>query len=195
MSIGFALWLGMLPALAQNSGSHNSSSNPAPPPSQAPSAYVIGPDDVLLVSVWQEKELTNTLPVRPDGKISLPLVNDVQAAGLTPPQLADSITQMLKKYITDPRVTVSVMQMNSQRIYVMGEVQRTGPITLLPGMTVLQALASAGLTQFSNTKGMYILRTEHASQQKIPINYKKLVKGEAVDENLSLRPGDTIVVP
>jgi polysaccharide export outer membrane protein len=127
--------------------------------------------------------------------ISLPLLGDVQAAGLTPSQLAASITEKLKKYVTDPRVTVVVTQMNSQRIYVMGEVQHTGAMNLLPGMTVLQALASAGFTQFANTKGIYLLRNVRGEQQKIPINYRKLVKGESMDQNLSLRPGDTIVVP
>lgn len=192
--IALVLWLGVVRTFAQSSGSANPAPPPAPP-SQAPSTYVIGPDDVLHITVWKEQDLTNTLPVRPDGKISLPLLNDVQAAGLTPPQLADSITEKLKKYITDPHVTVDVMQMNSQRIYVMGEVAHSGPMTLLPGMTVLQAIAGAGLTQFSSTKGIYILRNDHGVQQKIPVPYKKLVKGEAIDQNLTLRPGDTIVVP
>lgn len=189
--VGFVLSLAALPAWSQASAP----SKAPDPASQVPSTYVIGADDVLYVSVWKEPDLTNTLPVRPDGKISLPLLNDVQAAGLTPTQLAESITEKLKKYITDPHVTVVVTQMNSQRIYVMGEVQHTGAMTLLPGMTVLQALASAGFTQFANTKGIYLLRTEHGTQQKIPINYKKLVKGEEMDQNLKLRPGDTIVVP
>jgi len=127
--------------------------------------------------------------------ISLPLLADVEAAGHTPTQLADAITAKLKKYVTDPHVTVVVTQMNSQRFYVMGEVQHTGSMNLLPGMTVLQALASAGFTQFANTKGIYVLRNVRGVQQKIPVNYRKLVKGENIDQNLTLRPGDTIVVP
>jgi polysaccharide export outer membrane protein len=157
--------------------------------------YVIGADDVLHISVWKETDLTNTLPVRPDGKISMPLLNDVQAAGLTPMQLANSLTEKLKKFIADPRVTVVVTQMNSQRIYVLGEVTHTGAMTLTPNMTVLQAIASAGFTQFANTKGIYVLRTEGGKQQKFPFNYKQVVKGEAMDENIELKPGDTIVVP
>jgi polysaccharide export outer membrane protein len=157
--------------------------------------YVIGADDTLHVSVWKEPDLTATLPVRPDGKISLPLLNDVQAAGLTPMQLAASLTEKLKKYLADPRVTVVVTQMNSQRIYVTGEVQHTGAMSLLPNMTVLQALASAGFTQFANTKGIYVLRFENGKQQKIAVNYKQLVKGEAMGQNILLKPGDTIVVP
>jgi|SRR5262252_6244507 len=165
------------------------------PVSVSPPEYIIGADDVLQVSVWKEPDLTNTLPVRPDGKISLPLLNDVQAAGLTPMQLAGSITERLKKFVGDPRVTIVVTQMNSQRIYVLGEVLRTGPINLLPNMSVLQALATSGFTQFANTKGIYILRSENGKQQKIPFNYKQVVKGEAMEQNLTLKPGDTIVVP
>jgi polysaccharide export outer membrane protein len=134
-----------------------------------------------------------TLPVRPDGQISMPLLNDVQAAGLTPMQLAASLTEKLKKYVTDPRVTVVVTAMNSQRIYVLGEVLHSGAMPLTPNMTVLQALATAGFTQFANTKGIYILRAEAGKQQKIPVNYKQLIKGNA--PNISLKPADTIVVP
>jgi polysaccharide biosynthesis/export protein len=157
--------------------------------------YVIGPQDVLHVAVWKENDLTATLPVRPDGKISLPLLNDVQASGLTPEQLKDSITEKLKKYIADPRVTVVVTEINSKRVYMLGEVLHAGAMPMLPGMTVLQALSSAGLNQFANTKRIYLLRTENGKQVKMPVNYRKIVKGEMVDENYVLRPGDTIVVP
>ena len=139
--------------------------------------------------------MTATLPVRPDGKISLPLLNDVQAAGLTPMQLADSLTARLKKYVADPRVTVVVTQINSKRVYLVGEVLHPGPLPMLPNMTVLQALASAGFTQFANTKGIYVLRTDNGRQQKMPVNYRQLIKGDAVDQNIMLKPGDTIVVP
>ena len=156
---------------------------------------MIGREDSLHVAVWKEPELTATLPVRPDGMISLPLLNDVQAAGLTPMQLAASISDKLKKYVSDPRVTVVVTAMNSQRIYMLGEVTHTGAMPLIPNMTVLQALASAGFTQFANTKGIYILRTENGKQQKIPFNYKQVIKGESMEQNIPLKPGDTIVVP
>src|SRR5215475_8783841 len=141
------------------------------------SDYVIGADDTLHISVWKEPDLTETLPVRPDGKISMPLLNDVTAAGLTPLQLKDTITEKLKKYISDPRVTVVVTGMNSRRVFVTGEVSHTGPMTLLPHMTMLQALAQAGFTQFANPKAIYLLRTENGKQQKIPFNYKEVVKG------------------
>jgi len=139
--------------------------------------------------------MTVTLPVRPDGKISMPLLDDVQAAGLTPMQLAASIKEKLKKYIADPRVTVVVTAMNSQRIYVLGEVTHTGSMALLPHMTVLQALSSAGFTQFANLKGIYLLRTENGQQTKIRFNYKDVVKGKDTEQNIQLKPGDTIVVP
>lgn len=157
--------------------------------------YVIGADDTLHISVWKEPDLTNTLPVRPDGKISMPLLNDVQAAGLTPMQLASSLTEKLKKYLADPRVTVVVTQMNSQRVYILGEVLHSGAIPLLPNMTVLQALATAGFTQFANTKNIYVLRTVNGKQQKMPFNYKQAMKGDTVAQNINLKPGDTIVVP
>jgi polysaccharide biosynthesis/export protein len=167
----------------------------AEPVSVAGPDYVIGADDTLHVSVWKEPDLTSTLPVRPDGKISLPLLNDVQAAGLTPMQLANSLTEKLKKYLADPRVTIVVTQMNSQRIYATGEVLHTGSMNLLPNMTILQALSSVGFSQFANTKGIYVLRTVNGKQQKISINYKQLIKGDAMDQNIVLKPGDTIVVP
>jgi polysaccharide export outer membrane protein len=157
--------------------------------------YVIGPEDVLHIAVWKENDLTATLPVRPDGKISLPLLDDVQAAGLTPKQLADSVTEKLRKYIADPRVTVVVTAINSKRIYLLGEVTHAGAMPMLPNMTVLQALSSAGLNQFANTKRIYILRTENGKQKKLPVPYRKLVKGEDIEQNYILQPGDTIVVP
>ncbi len=159
------------------------------------SDYIIGADDTLHISVWKEPDLTETLPVRPDGKISMPLLNDVTAAGLTPLQLRDTITERLKKYIADPRVTVVVTGMNSRRVFVTGEVTHTGPMTLLPHMTVLQALAQAGFTQFANPKAIYLLRTDNGKQQKIPFNYKEVVKGNRPEQNIMLKPGDTIVVP
>jgi len=161
----------------------------------APSDYVIGADDTLRISVWKEPDLSEILPVRPDGKISMPLLNDIPAAGLTPLQLKDSITEKLKKFIADPRVTVVVTAMNSQRVFVSGEVLHSGPIPLLPHMTVLQALSQAGFNQFANLKGIYLLRTENGKQEKIPFNYKEVIKGNRPEQNIVLKPGDTVVVP
>jgi len=156
--------------------------------------YVIGPQDVLDISVWKEDQLTKTVPVRPDGKISMPLLNDVQAAGLTPTQLAGQITESLKKFVTDPQVTIIVREINSQRVYMLGEVARAGAYPLLPNMTVLQALSSAGgFTQFANVKKIYVLRVENGKQEKFPFNYKHAL--ESPDQNILLKAGDTIVVP
>lgn len=158
--------------------------------------YVIGPQDIVDISVWKEPDLSKSVPVRPDGKISLPLLNDVQAAGLTPVQLGAQITSSLAKYMTNPQVTVIVSQVNSQRIYILGEVTRAGGYTLLPEMTVLQALSDAGgFTAFANSKKVYVLRQSNGKQQKIPFNYKDVVTGKDPSQNITLQPGDTIIVP
>ncbi len=158
--------------------------------------YKIGAEDMLTVNVWKEPEISRSVPVRPDGKISLPLLNDVQAEGLTPQQLAASIRDGLKKFISEPEVTVIVTAANSQRYYVLGEVSHPGPFPLSRGMTVLQGLANAGaFTQFANEKGIYILRSEGGKQVRHPFNYKAVIKGQNQEQNIDLKPGDTIVVP
>jgi polysaccharide export outer membrane protein len=160
------------------------------------STYVIGPQDVIDVNVWKEPDVSRTVPVRPDGKISLPLLNDVQAAGLEPMQLQAVIKAGLKKFISDPQVTVIVTQINSTRIYVLGEVARPGPFPMLPNMTVLQALSSAGgFSQFAKLGAIYVLRTENGRQVTFPFNYKEVVRGRRPEQNITLKPGDTVVVP
>ena len=158
--------------------------------------YKIGPQDVLKVDVWREDQLTRTVPVRPDGKITLPLLNDVQAAGLTPMELAGSIREELKNYINNPQVTVSVSEINSRRVYVNGEVTRPGAFPLLPQMTVLQALSSSGgFTQFARVKSIYVLRSQNGHKVKLPFNYKSAINGKNAEQDLELQPGDVIVVP
>src|SRR5215510_5818946 len=170
---------------------------PASPPVRTAgtdASYRIGPQDVLRIDVWKETEISRSVPVRPDGKISLPLLNDVQAAGLTAMELAKVITEGLKKFINSPQVTVTVTEINSRRVYVTGEVTRPGAYPLLPNMTALQALTSAGgFTQFSNPKKIYVLRNEGGKQVKHPFNYKAVLDGK--QDDLPLLPGDTIVVP
>jgi polysaccharide biosynthesis/export protein len=197
-ALGF--WPPQLQAQADANAGSAQTEKPAPPEAKPaeqflPPDYVIGPDDTLHITVWKEPDMSATLPVRSDGKISLPLLDDVQAAGMTPLQLKDSIKEKLKKYISDPRVTVVVTAMNSRRIFVTGEVTHTGAMALLPNMTMLQALATSGFTQFANLKGIYLLRTENGQQVKLPFNYKEVVKGRHPEENIMLKPGDTIVVP
>jgi polysaccharide export outer membrane protein len=158
--------------------------------------YKIGAQDVLRIDVWKEDQLTRTVPVRPDGKITLPLLNDVQAIGLTSMQLAAVIAEGLKKFITNPQVTVTVAEINSRRVYVTGEVTRPGAFPLLPNMTVLQALSSSGsFTQFARSKRIYVLRTQDGKQTKIPFNYNDVVSGKRPEQNVALQPGDVIVVP
>jgi polysaccharide export outer membrane protein len=160
-------------------------------------AYKIGPQDIVRIDVWKEPEVSRGgLPVRPDGKISLPLLNDVQAAGLSPLELSNVISEGLKKFMNNPQVTVTVVDINSRRVFVTGEVSRPGAFPLLPNMTVLQALTTAGaFTQFARTKGIYVLRNEGGKQVKYPFNYKDVIKGNHPEQNIELRSGDIIVVP
>ena len=205
MKLALLIGMGLLAVsmLAQTSGADKTDADKTDKPAatvQVPEAasdsdYLIGADDTLRISVWKEPDLSEILPVRPDGKISMPLLNDIPAAGLTPLQLKDSITDKLKKFIADPRVTVVVQAMNSRRIFVSGEVVHTGPMALLPHMTMLQALSQAGFTQFANLKNIYLLRTENGKQEKIAFNYKEVVKGNHPEQNIVLKPGDTVVVP
>jgi polysaccharide export outer membrane protein len=203
------LWIGILvaayqvPARAQG----NAETKPAPQGAQSATGaltkpatndpnYVIGPQDVIEINVWKEAELTRSVPVRPDGKISMPLLNDVQAGGLTPMQLTAQISAALKKFISDPQVTVVVTQINSQRIFIIGEVTRPGAFPLVPGMTVLEALSSAGgFTMFANVKKIYLLRNVNGKQEKYPFNYNDVIRGKTTEGNVPVKAGDTIVVP
>jgi polysaccharide biosynthesis/export protein len=170
-------------------------------PSQAstapvPDTYVIAPEDELEIDVWKEPEISRKVPVRPDGKISIALLNDVQAAGLTATELAGHIEEGLKKFITNPQVTVIVTTVNSQRVYILGEVNHPGVLPLLPNMTVLEAISTAGgFTQYANTKGVYVLRHEGGKQVKFEFNYRQVVKGQDIAQNIALIPGDQIIVP
>jgi polysaccharide export outer membrane protein len=158
--------------------------------------YVIGPEDELIISVWKEPDISRSVPVRPDGKISLALLNDVQATGRTPMQLGSDITEKLKNFISEPQVTVIVTKINSQRIFVVGEVPRTGSYTLLPNMTAVDAISSAGgFTPFAKRTKIYILRKENGKMTSIPFNYKEVVKNRKSDQDVVLKPGDRIVVP
>jgi len=165
-------------------------------PATTDQEYYIGPQDVVQIDVWKEPEITRTIPVRPDGKISLPLLNDVQAAGLTAMQLAGRIREGLTKYLNNPQVTVTVTLINSRRVFVTGEVARSGVLPLLPSMTVLQALSAAGgLTQFAREKKIYIVRTVDGKQVSYPFDYKGALSGKHPETNILLQAGDMIVVP
>jgi polysaccharide export outer membrane protein len=161
----------------------------------AASNYIIGASDVLNVTVWKDPTFSGTVLVRPDGMISIPLLGDIQAAGSTPIQLKEVIAAKLRKYIQDPQVSVVLTQVNSKKIYLLGEVGKKGPVDMTPGMTLLEAISSGGgLTDYAKSRKIYILRDENGKQQKIPVDYKNALKGNSA-LNVVLRPGDTIVVP
>jgi len=173
-------------------GEINSTASPA----TTNPAYVIDPEDVLDINVWKEPDMTRIVPVRPDGKISLPLIDDVQAAGWTPQQLASAVTEKLRKFVTEPQVAVIVTAINSQRVFVVGEVLRAGAFPLIPGMTVLQALASAGgFTTFADVKKIHVMRLVNGKHTWTPFNYREVLKGDKSDRNIKLEPVDTVVVP
>jgi polysaccharide export outer membrane protein len=157
--------------------------------------YVIGAEDSLKIEVWKEPQLSTTLTVRPDGKISLPLIDDIMAAGFTPMQLKDDIAARLSKFVTDPVVSVSVLGVNSKHVFMIGQIGHVGMVQLTPGMTILQAIASAGgIAPYANGKKIYILRGDPTKPQKIFFDYTKaLKKGDM--QGVTLLPGDTIVFP
>jgi polysaccharide biosynthesis/export protein len=171
-----------------------------PPPTVAPvspKGYVIGAEDILTVNVWKEQEMSRQVPVRPDGMISLPLLGDVKASGLTPLQLQDQLTTDLKKFISDPEVTIIVNQVNSLTFNVVGEVLKPGYYPLTRRMTVLDAIAMAGgFRDFAKDKKIYVLRTDADGKQvRIPFNYRNVIKGKNSSQNIELQPRDTLVVP
>lgn len=171
---------------------------PAPGAKVHDNVYVIGNDDKLGVSVWKEPELTNmSIPVRSDGKISLPLVGELQAAGRTPLQLENEISSKLKGYITVPEVTVIVQQINSKKYNILGQIGRPGEYSLTSTITIMDAIASAGgFKDFAKSKGVYILRQNaDGTQTKLNFNYKEFIKGKNLSQNVKIEPRDTIIVP
>jgi polysaccharide export outer membrane protein len=160
-----------------------------------PPEYVIAVDDVLTVAFWQEQIGATDVIVRPDGKISLPLLNDVQAAGFTPQQLASGLEQAASKYITEPDATVIVKEIRSRKVFVVGEVATPGMVPLSGDMTVLQLIAmSGGLLEYADKKNIVIIRTENGHEQRLKFNYNDVVGGKNVQQNVFLQPGDTVVV-
>lgn len=166
-------------------------------PYHAAGEYVIGPEDVLAMNVWKEEEISRQAPVRPDGKVSLPLIGDVQAAGLTPLGLQQSIRARLAAYLVNPNVTVIVQEARSHRFNVVGEVDHPGSFVLGQPLTVLDGLAMAGgFRDFAKTGAIYVLRlSPDGSHQRFPFNYKQVISGRSLQQNIRLQPGDTVVVP
>jgi len=161
-------------------------------------SYVIGADDVLAINVWKEPEVSRSVPVRSDGKISLPLVGELTAGGETPLQLEQEIAKRLANFISEPEVTVIVQDSKSQRINILGMVMRPGAYLLTgSATTVLDAIAMAGgFKDFAKQKAIYVLRQNpDGTQKRIPFNYKEVIKGHDPDQNVRLLPRDTVVVP
>lgn len=161
-----------------------------------PIDYVIGPDDVLTIVFWREQDLSSEVAVRPDGKISLPLLNEIQASGLTPEQLRANLTKAADRYVEDPAVTVVVKTINSRKVFITGQVGKPGPYALSAPTTVLQLIATAGgVQEYAKVERIVVMRTENGRTVSHKFNYKQVSQGKNLQQNIELKPGDTIVVP
>jgi len=158
--------------------------------------YSVGESDVLRINVWKEQEVSHTVVVRTDGSISMPLINEVKVAGMTPLTIQQVIGEKLKAFLTNPQVTVTVMEIHSKHAYITGEVARPGGYPLNTETTVLQLIAQAGgLTPFAKKGDIVVLRSENGKQERMKFKYKEVISGKKTNQNISLRPGDTVVVP
>jgi polysaccharide export outer membrane protein len=182
---------------ATSSAAQSTQNVKAPATKAHDDSFVIGNDDVLAINVWKEPDVSRSIPVRSDGKISLPLVGEVQATGRTPLKLEQEIAERLKNYIAEPEVTVIIQQINSQKFNILGMVNRSGSYPINNSATVLDAIALAGgFRDFAKQKSIYILRqNSDGTQTRLPFNYKDVVKGQNLSQNVKLQPRDTIVVP
>ena len=161
-----------------------------------PSDYVIGADDVLGIVYWRDKEMSTDARVRPDGRIAIPLINEVMASGLTPEQLQKKITEESKKYMEDASITIVVKEINSLKVFITGEVGKPGPYPLTSATTVIQLISLAGgLREYANSKNILIMRNEGGKQISLKFNYREVAAGKKLQQNIELKPGDTVVVP
>ena len=205
-SIASLVLLTALPAFAQ-AQKPNAPVQSAPPVAAAaaaprptdpvvPAGYIIGADDLLSIVYWKDKDMSADAKVRPDGRIALPLINEVQAAGLTPEQLHQRLTEESKKYMEDANITVVVREINSRKAFITGEVNKPGPYPLTSPTTVMQLISLAGgLREYANAKNIMIMRTEGGKQVALKFNYKDVASGKNLQQNIELKPGDTVVVP
>jgi polysaccharide biosynthesis/export protein len=161
-----------------------------------PAGYLIGPDDLLSIVFWRDKDMSAEVVVRPDGKISLPLLNDLQAAGLTPDQLRARVIEAATKFVQDPNATVVVKEIRSRKVFITGMVVKGGPFPLSGDMTVLQLISQAGgLQEYADSKNIVIIRKESGQEEYFKFNYKEVLRQKNVQQNILLKPGDTVVVP
>jgi polysaccharide export outer membrane protein len=204
--VGGLLW--MSPAFAQTQTPAAAPQLPAatglqptPPPAavrpaNTPSSYVIGPDDELAIVYWRDKDMSTEVRVRPDGRIAIPLINEVLAAGLTPEELQAKISEESKKYMEDASITVVVKQINSLKVFITGEVNKPGPYPLTSATTVIQLISYAGgLKEYAKSKEILIMRREADRQVSLKFNYKEVASGKNLKQNIDLKPGDTVIVP
>jgi polysaccharide export outer membrane protein len=166
------------------------------PAELVPAGYIVGDSDVIRVNVWKEPEVSQTVVVRTDGNISLPLINEVKVSGMTPLQIQDLVGEKLKGFLNNPQVTVTVIEIRSKRAFITGEVARPGTYSLNAQTTVLQLIAQAGgFTPFAKKDSIVVLRTEDGRQSRLKFKYKEVVQGKKTEQNIALHPGDTVVVP
>jgi len=168
----------------------------AKPAEVVPAGYIVGDSDIIRVNVWKEPEVSQTVVVRTDGNISLPLINEVKVSGMTPLQIQDMVAEKLKGFLNSPQVTVTVIEIRSKRAFITGEVARPGTYSLNAQTTVLQLIAQAGgFTPFAKRDSIIVLRTEDGRQSRLKFKYKEVVQGKKSEQNIALHPGDTVVVP
>ncbi len=161
-----------------------------------PADYVIGPEDILTIVFWREKDLSSDVVVRPDGRISLPVIQDIAAAGLTPEQLRANLTTQAERYVEDPNVTVVVKEIKSRKVFITGQVARPGPYLLTAPVNVVQLIALAGgLLEYADAKNIVVMRTENGAPTSFRFNYKEVAERKNLKQNISLKPGDTVLVP
>jgi polysaccharide export outer membrane protein len=181
---------------AQQAPATPATARPAPAGAAAPEGYVIGPEDVLAVSFWRDETMSGEALVRPDGKITLRLLGDIPAVGLTPQQLSEVLAKAAAKYLEDANVTVVAKQINSRKITVVGEVGKQGELKLNGPMTVLQAIGQAGgVTEFADKARILVIRTIDGAQRALPFDYEAVMRGKKLEQNILLQPGDQVVVP
>ena len=195
--VAFAMWLSSaLPVAAQTAAPAPSAPSAAAPGVSVPLDYLIGPEDVLGVVFWRDTDMSGDVTVRPDGRITLPLIGDLQAAGSRPDMLREQIQKAADKYLSDANVTVVVRQINSRKVFITGEVTTPGAYPLVGPRTVMQLIALAGgLTEYADSKSISVMRTENGQPKSFKFNYRDVSRGRNLEQNILLQPGDTVVVP
>ena len=196
MIVALIFWVGIPMAFSQEDKERAEKKKPQPQWMPVSESYVIGPEDVLSIYVWKEEAFSRTVPVRMDGKISLPLIDDVQAAGYTARQLKEVLTSKLKEFVENPNVSVTVVEANSYKVYISGQVRSPGVYRLRSETSLLQFIPMVGgFTEWANQKKILVIRREAGREKRITVNYKNIVSGKDPDSNIILKAGDTIIVP